>query len=246
MWEFCVTASKNNENAILYIQENMQDVMEECSAVQSYDIYNKVCVFCLGAERAKSALIKQKLAKVLCNAVCEKMKYNYLKENILIDESNYSLFEAFIKVYTYFDSEIEKAIAIRAIYFPKVLNLESFLEFRLSSLKQKWKEMCSLISINSALFLKNETFLDLLKFLISNLDYKCKNILIDFSNSTIYSKLGKKLEIITKMQKCSTLEVLTKIIELSPQKIFIKNPREQEIVGILQELFKNRTEIIKN
>lgn len=244
MWEFCVCAKKENKNVILYLESEISLVLKRLEGVKSL-CENESCVsFCVGIKKEYAKALKKELLKLLCNAVCEKMKYNYLKENININISEKSLFEAFVKVYTYFDIELEKAIVIRAIYFPKNLNLESFLNFRLHSLKQKWQEMCDLTNLNSSIFLKSKTFLDILKFLIDNLDYKHESIVLDFQHNKLFLNSEKK-------SFCDltadSFDVLTKIIELSPKKIkIIKGVSELEPIGLLVDLFDGRVEFIKN
>ena len=166
------------------------------------------------------------------------MKYNYLKDHLCLNIQDETLFHAFVKVYTYFDIELEKAVAIRAIY---LLNLNSFLDFRLYSIKQKWQQMCNLTNVNAELFVKSETFLDILKFLISNLDYKIKEITIDFGCGKI---IAGKDELFFAVN--DDLMVLTKIIELAPKKIKVLNLNDEEIKNVLTDLFQNRMEIIKN
>ncbi len=246
MWEFCVTASNKNENVIQYIQDKVLNVLTECDGVHSFVKKENFCSLCVGAKKEKSSYLKKKLTKIICDAVCEKMKQNYLKENVSINVVDESLFQAFIKVYTYFDIEIEKAIAIRAIYFPNVLNIESFLEFKLRPLKQKWKEMCNLTNLNASLFVKSETFLDLLKFLIANLDYKHKCIIINFLNNKIYKIVGEERVFLCDFCGEDVVDVLTKIIELSPQKIVVLNLNNQRTLAVLQDLFVGRLEIAKN
>ena len=246
MWEFCVMANDCDKNVITYIQEKSQKVVAECGGVSCFDENGKEVSFSVGVKKEKSAYLKQKLTKILCDAICEKMKYNYLKNHIMVEVKDESMLEAFIKVYTYFDMELEKAIAIRMIYFPKVLNINSFLNFNLPTLKQKWQEMCNLTNMNSALFVKSATFLDLLKFLIANLDYKYEKIVVDFSTGIIFCEQDKKGLKICDFETNNVVDVLTKVIELSPKHIKIKSLYNNEIKDVMLELFQNRVEIQKN
>lgn len=244
MWEFCVCAKKENKNVILYLESEISPVLKKLDGVKSLCERENFVSFCVGIKQEHSTVLKKELLKLLCNAICEKMKYNFLKENIKINISEKSLFDAFIKVYTYFDIELEKAIVIRAIYFPKNLNLESFLNFRLHSLKQKWQEMCDLTNLNASIFLKSKTFLDILKFLIDNLDYKHESIVLDFKCNKIFLDSEKKSFCDLTVD---SFDVLTKIIELSPKKIkIITGVSELEPIGLLVELFDGRVEFIKS
>ena len=245
MWEFSVMADVKNENAVSYIQDKMKNTLLEFDGVYSYVKENGSCSFSLGAAKEKSEEIKKKLTKVLCDAICEKMKYNYLKENVCVNIQDSKMFETFLKVYTYFDIELEKAIAIRAICFPKCLNLEGFLNFRLHKLKQKWQELCLLTNTNASVFLKSETFLDVLEFLISNLDYKHKKIVIDFQDGTICDGIDSSEKLLTKFVTDDIFDLLTKLVDLLPREIVVLNLFDEEKIHLLQNIFQNRVEFTK-
>lgn len=244
MWEFCVIANEKNENAVLYIRQKMQNTLKQFDGVESYQKRSNTCVLCLGAANDHKKFITLKLTRVVCDAICEQMKYNYLKDNLLLNVKDETLFHAFVKVYTYFDIELEKAIVVRAINLQKTINLESFLNFRLRSLKKKWQEMCNLTNINSGLFVKNETFLDILKFLVANLDYKNESIIIDFNKGEIMCYGSKKD--MYKVDANDIVDILTKIIKLSPKNIKLVNIKDEEMECVLMGLFANRVEIVKN
>ena len=65
-----------------------------------------------------------------------------------------------------FDRETDRYIVSHNLMLKKSLHLESFYEFKLQKLRLKWSELIKLANENAGYLLCNDTFIDLLKFLI--------------------------------------------------------------------------------
>ncbi|MBR1925253.1 MAG: hypothetical protein IJ837_00155 [Clostridia bacterium] len=247
MWEFCVKAGLENKDIIVFLHNTLKGEMLSvggvCVLVERAGQTN----LALACNKTEYKKIENVVKKALCDAICEKMKYKFLKNNINILIDNEELFLAFIKVYTYFDIELEKQLTIRLFDLSKNMVLESFLNFKLPFLKAKWKEMCNITNMNSGVFLRSGTFLELLKFLIANLECKTQNLIIDFSEGCkIFEQKKQGKNIIKSLNSDDVVEILTSIIELSPQKIkIITKEKSSEIVCLICDLFLDRVEIIK-
>ena len=246
MWEFCVEASKKNAHIIDYISQRLENVISSVDGVKSYITFGNSSSVAVGCPKKHYQKLEGALRVIICDAICEKMKFDYLKNHIVLSVSDEKLFDAFIKVYTYFDSEIERKIVLRSLFFKNKIVLESFLSFRLQPLKKKWEEMCNLTNTNSNLFLQSETFIELLKFLISNLDCKMNTVVLDLSsNIVLYEERGNALVALLNFQANDDIGIITQIIELCPRKIKIISGNNNEVVSLIGELFENRVEIIK-
>jgi len=247
MWEFCVKASLENKDILSFLYNTLKSEMLSvggvCVLVDRIGQTN----LALACDEKNYKKIENVVKKALCDAICEKMKYKFLQNNINILVDNNELFLAFIKVYTYFDIELEKQLTIRLLDLSKNMVLESFLNFKLPFLKTKWKEMCHITNMNSGVFLRSGTFLELLKFLIVNLECKTQNLIIDFSEDCkIFEEKKDNKNIIKSLNCGDVIEILTSIIELSPQKIkIITKEKNSEIICLICDLFCDRVEIIK-
>lgn len=247
MWEFCVEASKKNADLIDYISKRIEDAVLVCGGVKSQLIVGNTCSLAVGCEKKHQKTMEGVLRTIVCDTICEKMKFKFLQSHIDLIVEDEKLFNAFIKVYTYFDAEIERKIVLRNLTLSNKIVLESFLEFRLQTLKKKWQEMCMLTNSSSNLFLKSETFLELLKFLISNLEIKVNTIVVNFgAECFIYEERDKNnLILLHKFSLLDDVGIITKIIEICPLKIKILTNTKPEIASLIAQLFENRVEIIK-
>ncbi len=233
-----MTADAVNKSVLAFVNEKTENLVKDFKGIKTICQDESDHFLCFAIKKEFKIQFQNHLRKVLCDAICEKMKYNFLIKNINKRTKDETLFQTFVKVYTYFDIELEKEVVLRNIYFPRELNLNSFLFFRLHALKQKWQEMCVLANQNSAVFLKNESFLDLLKFLIDNLDYKCEKIIVDEEQNKLFAKKGEMQEFLCEYS--NQLDILTKIIELSPKNIIILGSTNRENQILFKDLLGNR------
>jgi len=247
MWEFCIETDKKNSHLINYISERMTDALSCVDGVQSVVTLGNTSSLAVGCEQKHKRHIEGVLRVVLCDTICEKMKFDFLKKHINLIINEEKLFDAFVKVYTYFDSEIERKMVLRSLIFSKKIVLESFLHFRLQPLLNKWEEMCNLTNCNSSLFLQSETFIELLKFLISNLESKSECLVLDLEDGCkLYEEKGNKIFALQTFEVDDDINIVTSMIELCPNKIKIMGGgQNREIVSLLGELFYGRIEIVR-
>lgn len=247
MWEFCIEADKKNVHLINYISERLSDCIANVKGVQSVVTMGRTSSLAIGCEQKYKKQMENVLRLILCDTICEKMKFDFLKTNITLLIKEEKLFDAFIKVYTYFDNEVEKKMVLRSLFFSKKLVLESFINFRLQPLKKKWEEMCNLTNHNSNLFLRSETFIELLKFLIANLDRRSDCLVLDFEDGCkLYEEKNDKIFALQNFMVDDDINIVVSMIELCPNKIkIISGEKNKEIISLLGELFYGRVEIVR-
>lgn len=124
--------------------------------------------------------------------------------------------------------------------------LESLLEFRMRPLKNKWQELCNLTNDNSTLFIQSETFIELLKFLIANLENKSECVVISFDEECVISEeRGDKVLLLSNLSADDDVGIITSVIELCPNRIKVfSDSGHVELLNFLCELFEGRIEII--
>ncbi len=248
MWEICIETSINNKDYILYIKNKMQNTISAVSGVISLFENTDICSIAIGCKKQDKSKVAGVLRFILCDVICEKMKYDYLSKNVGLVPQDSGYFSPFVKVLTYFDSELERQIVMRSLNLTPKIVLESFLNFKLRPLKIKWQELCNLTNDNAGLFLQSETFLELLKFLIANLDVKRECIIVSMQDKCIvYEEKNKNLISLASFDKNDEFGLLSSLIELCPNHIKVMNSKNnKETTNILSNLFEGRVEIVKN
>ena len=247
MWEFCVQADNKNADYLDYIKTMVAHAVVKLGGVITSVERGDITELVLAVPKVERPKIKGMLDVVLANVFCEKFKYKFLKEKTTLIGKDTEYFEAFVRVLTYFDAELDRKIIARHLVYGDKINLESFFEFRLRMLKQKWEELTSLTNENAFLFLSSETFIELLKFLISNIEPKYDALNLSFGDKAYITTISEKSGVVAEFELSDEAGLLAGLIDLSPNKLRVEVGSSEEcgkMVGLLCELFGERVSLV--
>lgn len=249
MWEYIITfedsssanAFKNSINEIIKKNNGVITTLNQFN-------FTKVLIAVPIIERFK-----------LHNTIREKIAENILlsyKKNFILSRLNFDInqnlnMQVFLKALVVFDSDTDKEIIMERMKFDSNLVVNSFINFRLSFLKRKWEELVDLANDNSMYLLNNDTFHELIKFLISNLEYRYHTINI-FSKPDCYLLYDTRGQVINDFLVDKHIAyddniLLTNLVALNPEKIVIhcNNFVKDKLLKTLYEYFSNRIHVCK-
>lgn len=113
----------------------------------------------------------------------------------------------------------------------------------MQSLKEKWQELLKIANDNSTYLLSNDAFLELLRFLIDNIEISFDEVNVIFQDDRILllNNDFKAIQYIDSVLK-NECELVAKLLELSPRKInwYTKTRR-----GFLEKIFKKRINLVQ-
>lgn len=247
MWEFCII-SKNN----IYIELLEKSVSKPikklgglCTTLKD-KVNTKLLIACKKVNKGDAIEL---LDDAIANLFVNYYKEEFLEQNLnflQIDEVNY---KAFIKALTYFDRDYDKQFVKRKLCYKDELYLDSFFAFKLSDLKNKWKEICSLTNENSSFLNSKDTFFELLKFLIANLKIKNQviNVVYKKSKFKFLNSKREEIKLAKEIKKQDDTSLITTLISLSPANINIysDNTINAETINLISELFLGKVNFCK-
>ncbi len=238
MWEFCVVANLKNKHLLEILSENLKQKICEVGGIQTFSNTAKNSVLILACPKEKAKLFQTKLKIELSSVISKHMKFDYLKSHLFFSALN----DVLLKVFTYFDLELENALTLKMLELKSNLNLESFLEFRLSFLKKKWQELCRLLS-NEKILGKQENLNELLKFLLTSLEPKENALVLDFKLNLIFVENGNSCTKIANIST-NTLNTLEIVIENFPKTLkIIKSPNNLPAQTFFQSIFEQNLKV---
>ncbi|MBO5103152.1 MAG: hypothetical protein J6C13_03595 [Clostridia bacterium] len=243
MWEFEIICDRQNSTYISTIQERLKPILNEVNGVFAIMADEENVYLSLGCEQKKSHIVKANIRLAIADIICENLKFEFLNNHLEFICEDESFKFALAKVCTYFDSELDRQIVLQSLDLKtKKINLDSFFYFKLSSLKQKWQELCNITNKNSVTILRQHNFAELLKFLLSNIDKKCQSVILEMKEKClIYHDINKDFDIITAIEPHNKIEVLGKLIELNPYLIKIyPDKKNDDTISLLQTVFDDR------
>lgn len=217
-----------------YCSNNKHFVVVGCSEIEK----PRVCFF---------------ISDAISDAVSTFFKLDFIEENLQIPIKNEMNFQAFKKALVAFDRETDKYIISRALKIEEEIDLESFYNFRLKQLRTKWNEIIKLANDNAAYLLCSDTFLDLLKFLVDNIEISRGTINVVKKDNEFKLCDESFNEISSSQVPLSNLEqengevgLVTNLIALSPKKINVYcSPFENNCaLTLISQIFESRVSIV--
>ncbi len=250
MREIALAAKVGNKEIIEFLHANIKSKIDFCKTITTCYSDNNFCYLLFACEDTFIEPCEAILRDIIIDYIESVYKLNYLKKRIKNPLCNTLAFNAYVKVLSLFDKTTDVSALSKIILFNQTFFIDSFLEFRLSPLKQHWNNLAELSSDNLVLF-NSGTFLDLIRFLINTMDnlvYKVK-VICKGENFSIYNMKNKNAKI-KKVAECqSSLDLISNILNSCPSyiDIYISEDKSYEAVSFLSNVFANRLKIyLKN
>lgn len=250
MWEYSITFE--NINYANSFKDSLYNIIKSHNGVITslkQENFTKVLIAVPIIERFKiHNLIREKIAEnILLN-----YKKDFIVSKLEFDINQNLNMQVFLKALVVFDSDTDKEIIIERMKFDSNLVVNSFINFKLSFLKRKWRELIALANDNSMYLLNNDSFDELIKFLISNLEYRYHTINI-FSKQDcylLYDTAGSVVNdfLVDKNIVYDDNHLLTSLVALNPEKIIVhcNSFVKDKLIKTLYDYFSNRVHICKS
>ena len=242
MWELSISVSTKNLDVAKFVYQTLKKQAQQLGAVVTcYEEFDNIYIIfgCPVEEKGRSSVaIERCVVKAITNFYKEK----FLSENLklpVFDEINLT---AFKQALINFDKETDFYIIGKNLQLNENLHLDSFYAFKLKSLRDKWAELIALANENSEYLTSNEAFLDLLKFLIDNLEIGEEEVNV-FEDENGYFFGSKENEIHENMSQ-NTL--VSSLIDICPKKINFFCKSDDAVVNFLSKIFEERINVCYN
>jgi len=239
MWEFSLNLKSENFEIAKFVHNSLKQ-MGDWLFVTTSEQNGNICVL-LATEDAYKERIQTTIRGMVTEIVCTKFKADYLDRNLALPLQDEVGLHAFKKALLNFDRETDKYLVRRSLILSNSLYLESFFAFRLTSLKEKWEELVNLSNDNRDYLISKESFIDLLKFLVDNLDI-CENE-IDIIKEQDGYRIINSDNSFYENRIISEEKVVSSVIDLSPQKINLYFQDGSYAINLLQRIFQERITI---
>lgn len=246
MREIALAVGVRNRGMIEFLHANIKAKIDFCkNIITSYSDNNFVYLL-FACENEFFDACETILREVIIDYIEGVYKVEYLKRKIKNPLCDTLTFNAYIKVLAMFDRDSDFSSLNKIILFNQAFFLDSFIEFRLTPLKQHWDNLAELSSDNLNLF-NSGTFLDIIRFLINSMDntvYKVK-IVCHGENFSVYNMKNKNARI-KKIAECDNdLDLITNVLSSCPNyiDIYVNQSEPYEAVNFLSNVFANRLKI---
>ncbi len=245
MWEFSLNLRTENFSLAKQLYLSIKQFSEKTGGVvTSHEDKGYICIL-IGVKKALKQEYESFLSKIITETICTYYKNEFLNNNLILPRHDKIGLLAFKKALLNFDRETDFYIIQRNLTFDNNLYLESFYEFKLISLKSKWGELVGLANENRDYLMSTDSFLDLLKFLIDNLDIGEEEVDIIEEKDGYKLYLGKD-DVYNDDYSNKLLNeegLISSIIDLAPQRINLYCHNNNNATKLLEQIFAQRINV---
>jgi hypothetical protein len=249
MWEFCFyfDDSFSADTFELKVASFAKMVGGIVAKVLSRGYFSVLVAVPFEKRRDATKFFSEKLAETILKGY----KKEYIESSLNFEKTNAENFSVFLQALVCFDSEIDKSIILERLRLRSEFYLTSFVSFKLKFLKNKWNELISLANDNMVYLLNEDSCVELIKFLISNLEHRYYAVNI-FSKDDCYllcDMQGRAIEdfLIDKHTIYDDDNLITSLVALNPEKIIVhcNKSSKDKLIKNLFNFFPSQIEICK-
>lgn len=237
MWECSLNVKEENKALAVVIYNELSKFVESNRGVVTSHEENGCIKILIAVKNGFVEMVKKSISNLVVDVICYNFKERYLNEYLVLYGLDEMGMGAFKKALLNFDKETDRFMVKKELILDRELYLESFYSFRLKNLQSKWKELVDLSNENREFLLSNESFIDLLKFLVDNLDI-CENEISIFKEDKVYKIFLNEQNL--SLNPVDETDIVSLVIDLSPQKINLYFKESSRAIFLLEKLFEER------
>ena len=247
MWEYAILVGCDKKQCAKKIYENLKSFSTEVLVT----IHEKNNVYCIttACEDIERFRYKNFLEETIIDIICNDYKKEFLNENLSVLGEDEIANEAFLQALLYFDRETDRYIVAKYLQIDKQNSLDGFFNFRLKTLKDKWQELIQIANDNQIYLYSDDTFLELIKFLIDNIEFKSDVINIVEQNNK-YIIMNSKFEQIEFDCKSDNIDknFISCLIALCPKNIniYCSEIMPNNLTNLICSVFEKRVRFLTN
>ncbi|MBD5131739.1 MAG: hypothetical protein HDT28_03985 [Clostridiales bacterium] len=240
MYQITVSVNDMNADWLYSVDEIIGNKLKNCMAVSALSVVGRrlYCSFgCESAERAQMvATIKEYIVELFGVAG----KFEFIKRNLMLGlpKQNYELL---LHTLVAFDRENEHKLLNKLIRVEDGMALDGIFNFRLGELRERWIEICNLTRNNGAYLYDDETYNELLRFLISAVNPKINKLTVCEKNGK-YRVTGSLKNSVLDFDVAGSAELMYHLIDLAPLELVIDGRiTNRELFNRLEGIFDAKT-----
>ncbi len=235
---------KSNNDLFVYFWKKFEAKKRNYHSVVIKNSAEAIWVELLAPDR-KTDKLKADLTDTIAEAMAVCYKEQYLRQNLRLKPLDEFTLISLIRALTIFE-KTDDILSIKAgLEITSVVDIQSYYNFRLIALKEKWHQLVDLLTQNMAGFLSSSAFIELTRELVSITKAGTEQAVVTETASEylICDPSGKLLSApINRTDKGSKERVVADLISLAPSSVVLKLSREKspEVVDGVEAIFTEK------
>lgn len=256
MFEFSIVLNDDKVEEARHICRELKKNTHEFNAViTSYSESDKIYII-VACEEIEKSRMSFFIRDAIADVISIFYKLEYIERNLKLKLKEEVYLDAFEKALIAFDRDTDKYLITHNLNIENVIFVDSFYNFNLRQLRGKWQELIKLANENASYLLCNDTFIDLLKFLIENIEVSSGLVnVVKGENSFLicdekFNMIDTEEQGLCSLKKSETkdaeVDLITSLIALSPRKInvYCNQYENNSTLTLISQIFGSRVSIL--
>lgn len=208
-----------------------------CLILTDYETSDTYTIM-FACEDVHLSILNNIVAQNLANFYLDRYKKFYLERNLNLSAIQKMFVPAYICALVQFDAFTDREIATDADYTSEKIAVIPFLYFRLQSLIARWETIIELTNENIAAINKTNAVIDLLSYLVRNLQSHKKELSLQFTERGIKIYDNENLSFQSETQSQNDIaNMIAVLVKLSPQRLIVKSANPNSHAETVRRIF---------
>ncbi len=236
MFQITVSVDGSKADWLYSVEDIIKNKLGTCSAVTALHMSGSRLYCGFGCEPEFRVQMCSVIKDCLIEMFAVVTKFDYIKRNLSICLPSLR-YEILLRTLVAFDRENEHKILSDVIAVEDGMALDGIFNFKLGELKERWLEICRLTISNGAYLNDDDTYNELLRFLISAVNPKINKLTVCERDGK-YRLTGNLKNSLLDVNAGDSMELMYYLIDLAPLELVIDGGiTNSELFGRLTGIF---------
>ena len=240
MYEFTISTI-NHDEICEQIYIDLSKVLDRTKSIVATHKVGNICYVSFAVEKENLLWAKGVVADIVADTIASKFKFEFLSKNI-INFGNNLQYDKLVCALVAFEIGEDKQIVKNELDIDAKINIDSFFQFRLKFLQERWKSIASIVNSNMTSLLADDIVDDLIRQFVKSTTCAVDLVEVFVDDRTIcVQSSDSTCKMIFQKEEVDENMLVCEIISMSPNKIVIHSKNSgDEIENMLYSVFGNK------
>lgn len=219
MYQLTISVDEPRAEWLYSVEDIIKNKLRNCFAVSAFRFSGHRLYCSFGCESATKPRLLCAVKEGLVELFGVVGKFDYVKSNLYLGLSKMN-YELLLHTLVAFDRENEHKLLNKIIKVENNMTLDGVFNFKLRELKDRWAEICALTRSNGAYLYDDETYNELLRFLISAVNPKINKLTVCEEGGR-YRLTGSFKNSVIDLDIHNSTELMYYLVDLAPLELII-------------------------
>ncbi len=185
MFELTISNEKKKVPFMDFVYKKLKNHVDNSKGLIIFEEMDGRLVISLAVPEKEKEFYKAFVLELVSEIIVMDYKYEYIKTNLKHKMASETLWGGFLRALTVFDKQTDKDLIKKSLVFDDDLLIDSSFHFKMWEVKNRWKEIVSLVEENLSGLLARESFVELMKFLIAASEPEADTVYVKNCKNTL-------------------------------------------------------------